>query len=223
MQSSYNPWLVAMSFVVATLSSYTALDLTARYLRAGVAAAAAVWRMGAAALGVGIWSMHFVAMLAFSLPIPLGYDFAETAYLLAPAIGASYLALCLTTRARLTVARLMGEKKKKRRVHAASASPACTRAAWPRCACRPPLAIGPCGSPPRSRLRSARPRRRCGWRAPQQRRRTVCAAQTLRRGVRDGDCDQQHALRRDGRRRLRAGRDLRRGGRGECRVARDVG
>ncbi|MFL6705414.1 MAG: MHYT domain-containing protein, partial [Paraburkholderia graminis] len=109
MQSSYNPWLVAMSFVVATLSSYTALDLTARIFVLASPRLRHVWRMGgAAALGVGIWSMHFVAMLAFSLPIPLGYDFAETAYSLALAIGASYLALCLTTRARLTVARLMG-------------------------------------------------------------------------------------------------------------------
>ncbi|MDR6205880.1 putative bifunctional diguanylate cyclase/phosphodiesterase [Paraburkholderia graminis] len=109
MQSSYNPWLLAMSFVVATLSSYTALDLTARIFVLASPRLRHVWRMGgAAALGVGIWSMHFVAMLAFSLPIPLGYDFAETAYSLALAIGASYLALCLTTRARLTVARLIG-------------------------------------------------------------------------------------------------------------------
>lgn len=81
MQSSYNPWLVAMSFVVATLASYTALDLTGRIFVLASPRLRHVWRMGgAAALGVGIWSMHFVAMLAFSLPIPLGYDFADTAY-----------------------------------------------------------------------------------------------------------------------------------------------
>ncbi|CAB3651987.1 putative signaling protein [Paraburkholderia phenoliruptrix] len=109
MQSSYNPWLVAMSFVVASLASYTALDLTGRIYVLASPRLRQVWRMGGAlALGVGIWSMHFVAMLAFSLPIPLGYDFADTAYSLALAIGASYLALCLTTHTQLTAARLVG-------------------------------------------------------------------------------------------------------------------
>ncbi|WP_025599887.1 putative bifunctional diguanylate cyclase/phosphodiesterase [Burkholderia sp. WSM2230] len=108
MQSSYNPWLVAMSFFVATLASYTALDLTGRIFVLALPRLRHIWRMGgAAALGIGIWSMHFVAMLAFSLPIPLGYDFADTAYSLALAIGASYLALCLTTHAQLTAARLV--------------------------------------------------------------------------------------------------------------------
>ncbi|MFM0395592.1 putative bifunctional diguanylate cyclase/phosphodiesterase [Paraburkholderia phytofirmans] len=108
MQSSYNLWLVTISFVVATLASYTALDLTGRIFLLASARLRHVWRLGgAAALGVGIWSMHFIAMLAFSLPIPLGYDFATTAASLGLAIGASYLALFVTTRQRLTAGRLL--------------------------------------------------------------------------------------------------------------------
>ena len=108
MQSSYNFWLVAISFVVATLASYTALDLTGRIFLLSSARLRRVWRLGGAvALGVGIWSMHFVAMLAFSLPIPLGYDLKTTTCSLGLAIGASYLALYVTTRARLTLARLL--------------------------------------------------------------------------------------------------------------------
>ncbi|WP_408314795.1 MULTISPECIES: putative bifunctional diguanylate cyclase/phosphodiesterase [unclassified Paraburkholderia] len=108
MQSSYNLWLVTISFVVATLASYTALDLTGRIFLLASARLRHVWRLGgAAALGVGIWSMHFIAMLAFSLPIPLGYDFATTAASLGLAIGASYLALYVTTRVRLTAGRLL--------------------------------------------------------------------------------------------------------------------
>ncbi|MFM0729873.1 EAL domain-containing protein [Paraburkholderia sediminicola] len=108
MQSSYNFWLVAISFVVAALASYTALDLTGRIFLLASARLRHAWRLGgAAALGVGIWSMHFVAMLAFSLPIPLGYDFATTAYSLGLAIGVSYLALVVTTHARLTPLRLL--------------------------------------------------------------------------------------------------------------------
>ncbi|MFM0738123.1 EAL domain-containing protein [Paraburkholderia xenovorans] len=107
MQSSYNYLLVTISFVVATLASYTALDLTGRIFMLASARLRHAWRLGgAAALGVGIWSMHFIAMLAFSLPIPLGYDFATTAYSLGLAIGASYLALFMTTQTRLTAARL---------------------------------------------------------------------------------------------------------------------
>ncbi|WP_345814940.1 EAL domain-containing protein [Paraburkholderia sp. PREW-6R] len=109
MQSSYNIWLVGISFAVATLASYTALDLTGRISLQMSARLRHAWRLcGAAALGVGVWSMHFIAMLAFSLPIPLGYDFALTSLSLGLAIGASYLALYLTTRARLTPARLLG-------------------------------------------------------------------------------------------------------------------
>ncbi|AXL49981.1 diguanylate phosphodiesterase [Paraburkholderia caffeinilytica] len=108
MQSSYNFWLVAISFAVAALASYTALDLTGRIFLLASARQRHAWRLGgAAALGVGIWSMHFVAMLAFSLPIPLGYDFSTTAYSLGLAIGASYLALIVTTQARLTPLRLI--------------------------------------------------------------------------------------------------------------------
>ncbi|MEM5453404.1 EAL domain-containing protein [Paraburkholderia phytofirmans] len=108
MQSSYNLWLVTISFVVATLASYTALDLTGRIFLLASARLRHAWRLGgAAALGVGIWSMHFIAMLAFSLPIPLGYDFATTAASLGLAIGASYLALYVTTRVRLTAGRLL--------------------------------------------------------------------------------------------------------------------
>lgn len=48
-------------------------------------------------MGIGIWSMHFVGMLAFSLPIPLGYDPAITALSLLIAIGSSAFALWLVT------------------------------------------------------------------------------------------------------------------------------
>jgi diguanylate cyclase len=109
MHSSYNFWLVTISFAVATLASYTALDLTGRIFLLASARLRHAWRLGgAAALGVGIWSMHFIAMLAFTLPIPLGYDFTTTATSLGLAIGASYLALYLTTREKLTAARLLG-------------------------------------------------------------------------------------------------------------------
>jgi diguanylate cyclase (GGDEF)-like protein len=57
-------------------------------------------------MGIGIWTMHFVGMLAFSLPIPLAYDVPETLASLAIAIVTSGFALRITSRQRLTLPRL---------------------------------------------------------------------------------------------------------------------
>ncbi len=72
---SHDPVLVALSILIAALASYTALDLATR-MRAASGPASLGW-LGAAAvaMGGGIWSMHFVAMLAFSLPgMDVSYD-----------------------------------------------------------------------------------------------------------------------------------------------------
>ncbi|WP_236550991.1 bifunctional diguanylate cyclase/phosphodiesterase [Luteimonas sp. 9C] len=63
------------SFVVAATASYAALSTLGR-IRAAQDDTARRWWLagGASALGVGIWSMHFIGMLAFRLPIPVGYD-----------------------------------------------------------------------------------------------------------------------------------------------------
>jgi NO-binding membrane sensor protein with MHYT domain len=60
--------VVALSLLIAILASYAALDLGGRvtvsrgYLRS-------IWLMGGAyAMGMGIWSMHYLGMLAYSLP-----------------------------------------------------------------------------------------------------------------------------------------------------------
>jgi PAS domain S-box-containing protein len=72
---SHDPVLVALSILIAALASYTALDLATR-MRAASGSASLGWLVAAAAaMGGGIWSMHFVAMLAFSLPgVDIAYD-----------------------------------------------------------------------------------------------------------------------------------------------------
>jgi len=57
-------------------------------------------------MGVGIWSMHFIGMLAFISPIPLGYDLATTLLSLLIAIIASSFALYVASRPSLTWFRL---------------------------------------------------------------------------------------------------------------------
>ena len=83
---TYNPYLVALSILVAAFASYTALDLGGR-MAATRGVAPRVWLMAAAiAMGGGIWSMHFVAMLAFKMPIPMSYDIGLTMLSLVVAI-----------------------------------------------------------------------------------------------------------------------------------------
>ncbi|MFL6677155.1 MAG: MHYT domain-containing protein [Burkholderiaceae bacterium] len=73
----YEAPLVLLSVLVAIFASYTALSLAER-VRDSRGLAGRWVAGGAFAMGTGIWGMHFVGMLAFRLPIPLGYDFGIT-------------------------------------------------------------------------------------------------------------------------------------------------
>jgi diguanylate cyclase (GGDEF)-like protein len=107
MTASYDFGLVALSLVVAILASYTALDLAAR-ITASSGIAARLWLLGGAfSMGIGIWSMHFVGMLAFSLPIPMAYDVAITLHSLVIAVVVSWFALSTVTRSSLSRRRLL--------------------------------------------------------------------------------------------------------------------
>jgi len=90
---SYDYRLVALSVVIATLASYAALDLAGRVTIAR-GSARFVWLAGgASAMGLGIWSMHYIGMLAFRLPIPVRYDWPIVLLSLSAAIFASAAAL----------------------------------------------------------------------------------------------------------------------------------
>ena len=108
MQSIYNSWLVGLSICVAMAVSYTALRLAAR-IAISERPAERLWlAAGSLAMGVGIWSMHFIGMLAFSLPIPLAYDIPTTIVSLTIAVLTSGFALGLTSGRQLTLPRLAG-------------------------------------------------------------------------------------------------------------------
>jgi len=108
MHGTYDPLLVLLSLVIATLASYTALDLAAFISLLDNPKLKRAWLGGgAAAMGTGIWSMHFVGMLALSLPIPLGYALPDTVASLVIAVLVSYFALNIVTRARLSRRRLL--------------------------------------------------------------------------------------------------------------------
>jgi diguanylate cyclase len=104
---TYNPWLVLLSIAVAVFVSYTALNLSSRVARSASKPSARFWLAGGAiSMGCGIWSMHFVGMLAFSLPIALSYDIATTLVSLASAIALSGFALSIASRSEISLRRL---------------------------------------------------------------------------------------------------------------------
>lgn len=103
---SYSSSLVVISLGVAILASYTALDLSGRIATAR-GRVAYVWMSGGAlAMGVGIWSMHFIGMLAFRLPIELGYDLGLTTLSLLIAVLSSGFALWLASQPQLPLTQL---------------------------------------------------------------------------------------------------------------------
>ncbi|MFA7894046.1 putative bifunctional diguanylate cyclase/phosphodiesterase [Pseudomonas putida] len=104
--ASYSSSLVLISLCVAILASYTALDLAGRIATAR-GYAASLWMIGGAlAMGTGIWSMHFVGMLALQLPVELGYDLTLTACSLLIAVLSSGFALWLVSQPSLPALQL---------------------------------------------------------------------------------------------------------------------
>ena len=98
---SYSPSLVVISLLVAILASYTALDLAGRIATAKGRAVFYWMSGGAVAMGVGVWSMHFIGMLALRLPFALGFDVGITALSLLIAVLSCGFALWLVNQSRL--------------------------------------------------------------------------------------------------------------------------
>jgi diguanylate cyclase (GGDEF)-like protein len=104
--NTYNVWLVLISMLVAVLASYTALDMAGR-ITATNGRSARWWLAGGSlAMGSGIWSMHFIGMLAYHMPISMGYDPWITCASWLIAILSSAFALNLVCQERLHNGRL---------------------------------------------------------------------------------------------------------------------
>ncbi|MGL6210702.1 MAG: MHYT domain-containing protein, partial [Paracoccaceae bacterium] len=75
---TYNLWLVALSVAISMMSAFTGLSLTRGLSGQSVGQRQVRIIMAAIALGGGIWSMHFVAMLAMRFGVPVFYEVIET-------------------------------------------------------------------------------------------------------------------------------------------------
>ncbi|MEB0772710.1 putative bifunctional diguanylate cyclase/phosphodiesterase [Citrobacter portucalensis] len=77
---SWDPVLIGISFVVAFIASFIALD-SAGKVAISNRRESTFWRLsGGATLGMGIWSMHFIGMLAMKMSMPINYYFSLTAF-----------------------------------------------------------------------------------------------------------------------------------------------
>jgi PAS domain S-box-containing protein len=98
LSASYSYHLVALSVLIAILASYAALDLGGR-VTASRGAVQLTWLMGGSlAMGTGIWSMHYIGMLAYSLPVTVHYHWPTVLLSLVAAILASAVALFVVSR-----------------------------------------------------------------------------------------------------------------------------
>ena len=106
LHKAYTPLLVILSVLIASSASYTALDLAGRVTAARGRERLAWLAGGSLAMGVGIWSMHFVGMLAFHLPVPIGYQLGRVLLSVLVAVAASALALFVVSRPRVGLSAL---------------------------------------------------------------------------------------------------------------------
>jgi len=98
LSSGHDPAAVLLSILIAVAASYVGLDLVQR-VRSAEPALALWWCLGGSvALGTGIWAMHFIGMLAFQLPLAVGYAPLPTALSWLAAVAVSVLALAVASR-----------------------------------------------------------------------------------------------------------------------------
>lgn len=98
MNATYDYRLVALSVLIALFAAYVALDAGGR-VTASRRRARKLWLGGGAvSMGLGIWSMHYVGMLAYELPVPVWYHVPTVVLSLVAAIAASAVALFVVSR-----------------------------------------------------------------------------------------------------------------------------
>jgi len=105
--STYDASLVAVSVLTAIFASFMAMELSDRILNATTETGKLAWLFpGALAMVGGVWSMHFIGMLAFSLPCGISYDPAETLLSMIPGVLASAAALWIMSQTVVSLGKL---------------------------------------------------------------------------------------------------------------------
>ncbi len=101
-EGEYSSTVVVVSVIIACFASYTALSMNERIKYNSVFHRYIWLGLASIAMGLGVWSMHFIGMSAFMLPIPIEYDVFLTIVSIFPAVFASYLAFYIANRSNVT-------------------------------------------------------------------------------------------------------------------------
>ncbi len=104
-ETSYSVGLITLSVVVATMGAYVAIE-TAQRIRTERHRRFLWTCCGALAMGVGIWTMHFVGMLALQVPAPVWYDALLTYASVVAAVVGCAIAFMIFNRATVSGWRL---------------------------------------------------------------------------------------------------------------------
>lgn len=92
-QRTYHLPLVALSIVIAIIASYTAVDMASRMVAArGIASRIKLWA-GAVTMGIGVWSVHFIAMHAVQMQVHVSYSWKYVFVSILPAMASFGIAM----------------------------------------------------------------------------------------------------------------------------------
>src|SRR5688500_16489496 len=95
MTGSYDLTLVALSMLVGIGASFAAVDSTSRAARSTDRARAWWLFCGGLSLGLGVWAVQYIGMMAFKLPVPVVFDLPQVVVSLVVAVLAGWLGLLL--------------------------------------------------------------------------------------------------------------------------------
>jgi diguanylate cyclase len=98
LHGDYSVLMVVLSIVIACCASYTSLSMNQRMQQNSFFHKTFWLVLASVAMGLGIWSMHFIGMSAFMLPVSMSYDLFLTIVSVFPAVFASYLAFYFANR-----------------------------------------------------------------------------------------------------------------------------
>ncbi|TCM92774.1 diguanylate cyclase (GGDEF)-like protein [Paenibacillus sp. BK033] len=108
LHGEYNGWVILLSFIIALFVSYSALNLVYKISQSQGKVRLGWMLAGAFVMGSGVWTMHFIGMMAFHIGIPIAYDVPITLLSITASICASYVAFYLTLAKEINRLKLLG-------------------------------------------------------------------------------------------------------------------
>ena len=108
LDKSYHLWWALLSVIVASITSYVAFGIVEQVRVSTTKMNQWRWlAFGSVSMGVGLWSMHFIALLSLQLALPVDFKISISAYSFFPALLASMVILWLATHETLSRSKLL--------------------------------------------------------------------------------------------------------------------